>query len=151
MKNFLYFLLAGAASAQTTQAAIAFPKVTACAAAVLAILQMLLMAAVSAQRLKTGTTIGDGGDEALTRAVRRHGNLSENSPIFLIVIGLLEMSGAQPTVVFGLAVLFVVGRFCHAAAFSLTSGPHPLRALGFLSTFLSTLSAGAYLLIRSGL
>jgi hypothetical protein len=39
--------------------------------------------------------IGDGGNEDLARIARRHGNLTENAPIFLIALASLELVKEQ--------------------------------------------------------
>ncbi len=74
-----------------------FPAVTAATGGALLILQMLLAAATSAARGRANVWIGVAGDEGLERAARRHGNLAENSGLFLAAFMLLELSGRLPT------------------------------------------------------
>lgn len=123
-----------------------FPIITASAAAVLALLQTYLMLSVGMTRLRTGIGIGDGDQEPLALLIRRHGNLTENAPIFLIVLGLLEVAGGVSWAITTLASTFIVARLAHALALSQTAGPHPLRALGAFGTVLSIVATSAYLL-----
>jgi uncharacterized protein len=102
-------------------------------------LQAVLMMTVGFARRKKSISLGDGGDEALQFKIRRHGNLTENAPIFLILLGLLETSGGSSTEVLGLAFLFVAARFSHAAALSGPNTPIALRAGGAFGTVLAIL------------
>lgn len=136
------------AKVQTTSSpqVITYPVVTALTAGVLAILQSLLMLAVGMKRLKYSQGVGDGGREDLARAVRRHGNLAENAAIFLVVLALLETSSVSRLFVMIVAGLFVLARISHAIAFSITTGPHPLRVVGASLTVLLTIVSGGYLI-----
>lgn len=125
---------------------VAYPFITAITAGVLAILQSVLMLAVGMKRLKYSQGVGDGGHEDLTRVVRRHGNLAENAALFLVVLALLEMSDVNRLIVVGVAGLFVLARVSHAIAFSITTGPHPLRAAGATMTALLTIVSSACLI-----
>ena len=123
-----------------------FPAITAATAAVIALLQIYLMMSVGLVRVRTGIGIGDGGEEALALKMRRHGNLIENAPIFLILLAFVELAGSPVWLVVTLGTTFVMARFAHAAALSRTAGPHPLRPVGALGTVLSIAAAGGYLL-----
>ena len=126
-----------------------FPMITALTAAVLALLQTALMLSVGFMRLSTRIGVGDGGQEPLERRIRRHANLAENAPIFLIVLALLEFGGTSTMILTGIAGGFVIARLAHAYAFTITSGPHPLRPVGALGTVAITLVAAVYLLLLS--
>lgn len=91
-------------------------------------------------------SLGDGGNEALTRAIRAHGNAAEYIPAGLVGLTLLALSDS--------AVLPFW--YIHAAGLSLTAGRilHPVgihagvlmwRALGMQLTLL------AYVLMAGGL
>ncbi|HLA36550.1 MAG TPA: MAPEG family protein [Rhodocyclaceae bacterium] len=58
--------------------------------------------------------LGDGDDEELQYAIRAQGNATEYIPISLILLILLELSGAHPVLIHlsGLAIL--AGRIVHA-------------------------------------
>ena len=127
---------------------ITYPVVTAFTTGILAILQSLLMMTVGFKRLQYSQGIGDGGHEDLARIMRRHGNLVENAAIFLVVLALLEMTGINGLFVIVFASLFVVARFSHAIAFSITTGPHPLRVVGAFGTVLSIILSSGFLIWR---
>lgn len=123
-----------------------FPVYTALTASALAFLQIYLMMSVGLSRVKTGIGIGDGGSEALALRVRRHGNLIENAPMFLILMTLVEGQVGQTWPVAAVAAVFVLARLAHAIALSKTSGAHPMRPVGAFGTVLATAGAAGYLL-----
>jgi uncharacterized protein len=110
------------------------PIVSAITAGVLILGQMALVFAVAGLRRKVHQSLGDGGDPALTRAVRRHGNYAENAAIFVICLALLEMMGALRWFVVGLAAAFVLGRALHAIGLSQEKTANPWRVAGVLVT-----------------
>lgn len=111
------------------------PILTAYTAAFIAIFQVGLMMAVGLNRGKSGIAFGDGGDDIMLRKIRRHGNLTENAPIFLILLALLELTGGPYLAVAGFAGLFIIARLSHAVA--LSGGPGATRPIGALGTILS--------------
>ena len=123
-----------------------FPMTTAVTAAAIAFLQVALMMRVGLTRARSGVGIGDGGSETMALLIRSHGNLTENAPLFLILLALSELAGAAPWVITSLAAGFVVARLAHAVALSTTSGPHPLRVVGAMGTVLTILVAAGQLL-----
>ena len=122
-----------------------FPAVTAATAGMRGIWHVLLMLLVSAGRVTFKTGLGDGGNEALSRRIRMHGNLTENAPLFLILLGLVELSGVWPHLVLLLGPLVVVLRLCHAYGLSMNFGPGPnaFRAIGAGGTTLSIIVLSA--------
>jgi uncharacterized protein len=116
-----------------------FPAVTAATAGALGLLQVALMLLVGAGRLKYKTGLGDGGHDGLNRRIRMHANLTENAPLFLILLGLVEVSGIAPLVVLIVGPLVVVLRLVHAYGLSMAfgPGPNPFRAVGAGGTTLS--------------
>ena len=122
-----------------------FPMITALTAAAIAFLQVYLMMSVGFVRLRTGIGIGDGGEESLALRIRRHGNLTENAPLFLILLALTELAGGDAWAIGLLGATFLLARLAHAVALSRTSGSHPLRPVGAFGTVLTILSAAGYL------
>lgn len=119
------------------------PIISGYAAALIAILQIILMMTVGFVRQSEGISVGDGGNDALLLKIRRHGNLTENAPIFLILLSILEISGGPQMIILGLASLFVLARFSHAFALSGPNAPAAARAFGAFGTVLSIVgSAG---------
>ena len=121
------------------------PVTAALAASILAVLQVILMVTVGNMRRAKSISFGDGGDAELLRLSRRHGNLIENAPMFLILLSLLEMIGGASIVVTSLAGLFIVARLSHAVALSSDSSPVVFRVLGALGTVLSLLGGAGFL------
>ncbi|MFL0354879.1 MAPEG family protein [Erythrobacter sp. GH1-10] len=128
------------------------PIYTAALGAFLIVMQAVLMVGVGARRLK-GPFIGLGDDKNMERRVRRHGNLAENSGLFLAVLALLELLVGQTPFLAALCLLFAVARLLHAAGFSSLAGSHgedlsgarkgfaAMRALGAFGTLITALGA----------
>ncbi len=87
----------------------------------------------------------------LERAIRGHGNLIEYAPLFLILMLLLELTGASETFLYICGTVFTVGRFMHGIAFSFMKKNGLLRIGGMTLTFLSLISliVSAFLKILS--
>ena len=130
---------------------LSFPAVTAATAGALGIWHVVLMLLVSAGRVEFKTGLGDGGHEALSRRVRMHGNLTENASLFLILLGIVELSGTWPRMVMLLGPLVVVLRICHAYGLSMHfgTGPNAFRAIGAGGTALSIILLSAASLIAA--
>ncbi|MES2987836.1 MAG: MAPEG family protein [Pseudomonadota bacterium] len=124
--------------------------ITGFTAAALAILLVLLALDTIRNRFRTRLPFGLGDDPSLTAASRAHGNLAENAPIALILIGLLEYGGANPQTLTYAAVAFVTARILHANGLYIPSkGPPPLpRALGVIATLVIQLGLAGWLLAR---
>ncbi len=122
------------------------PIYSATLGAFLIILQVGLMISVGLHRAK-GQFIGIGNDRDLERKVRRHGNLAENSGLFLIVIALFELLAGQTTYIAVVCIVFAIARVLHALGFSSLAGSHGedlsgsrkafagMRAMGAMGTF----------------
>ncbi|MEM6475540.1 MAG: MAPEG family protein [Pseudomonadota bacterium] len=119
------------------------PLYTAALGAFLILLQVLLMLSVGLHRAK-GQFIGIGEDRDLERKVRRHGNLAENSGLFLVVIALFEMLVGQSTYVLVLCIGFAVARLLHAIGFSSMAGSHGDDLTGVRKAFAGMRATGAF-------
>lgn len=82
---------------------------------------------------------GDGGDRRLRGALRAQVNAGEQTPIFLILFALSEVSLGTYLWIGALAVLFSTGRLIHA--WGMSRQRHRLRVLG------TALNLSAYLLV----
>ena len=122
----------------------AFPFVSAITAGVIVILQMVLAFMVSGAR--GNIAIGDGGNEDLARAVRRHGNLAENAGLFIAGFTLLELSRLSPTLLAWLCGLFVLMRILHAIGLSQQKTMNVFRLIGGVGTYIIGLVLGVALL-----
>lgn len=134
------------------------PIITAVAAAILLIVQQVLVLGIGKQRRQQKIGVGIGTDPDMERLVRRHGNLAENAPIFLISLGLLELIVGTSVGVLVLAILFLVFRAMHLIAFSSLGGSHgeagargylKVRMVSMLGTMLCGIAAGIYLIIAA--
>jgi hypothetical protein len=124
--------------------------ITGFTAAALAILLALLVLDTVRHRFRTRLPFGTGEDRRLTAASRAHGNLAENAPITLILIGLLEINGADRQTLAITAAAFVAARLLHAIGLYLqTGGPPPApRAIGVVVTLIVQLGLAGWLIVR---
>ena len=83
-------------------------------AGILIILQMAFAFTVSGARGQNDVWVGDGDQEALLRAIRRHGNLAENARVFIVGFTLLDLSKFSPALLTGVCAAFIAARLLHA-------------------------------------
>lgn len=83
-----------------------------------------------------GISLGDGGDQVLLRRIRAHGNFAEYVPIILLMIGMLELSGARPWLLHVLGAALLIARLLHGYAMSFTESWKFGRFYGTLTTFI---------------
>ena len=110
-------------------------------AGLLAIWFVLLSYRVVQQR-GHGVNLGDGGDPVLLRRIRAHGNFAEYVPIILIMMGMLEFSGARPWLLHVLGATLLVARLLHGYALSFTESWKFGRYWGTVLTFILLPVAG---------
>jgi len=82
-------------------------------------------------RIQNQVGVGDGGHAELGRAIRAHGNLSENAPFALLLLAMVEWNGLPGWQLHALGGAFTVARLAHA--------------YGILTTTLTPRSMGAVL------
>lgn len=99
---------------------------------------------VGLYRVKNTINLGDGGDPELLRRIRGQGNFIETVPIALILLIVMELSGASSIWLHSLGALLVFGRVCHYAAIT-ELGPFVLRPVGMVSTLSTYLVACGWL------
>jgi len=119
-----------------------YPLITALAAGVLINLQMILMMYTGMGRYKYRQGLGEGDNPDLLSRIRSHGNLAENAPIVLIVLGLLEMAGTSRMMIAMAAALFVFGRLMHPLGLFKTHGASLPRGMGVMTTMLIGMVSG---------
>jgi hypothetical protein len=117
-------------------------------AALLSLLLIALSVNVSRQRLRFRQNFGDGGQPALTAAIRAHGNSLEQSLLFLVLLYFLETTGAATAWVLGLAAAFIGLRLLYCAALfarklRLRQLSHGLTMLVLLTTTLLLFTRGS--------
>lgn len=114
--------------------------ITALTAAICAIMLLATAIATVRARFRTQAAFGDADDQGLISSSRAHGNLAEHAPLFVILIGLLEMANASHWPLTALAVLFLGARAAHIIGLHQTHGPGKppaLRALGVVGTWIA--------------
>ncbi len=111
-------------------------------AALTGLLFLILAVRVSMERGRAKVDYGsNGGDERFQRAVRAQVNLAEYVAPVLILLLLLEMSGAMPGwVIHVLGAGWIIARVLHA--FGLSSGVQAGRITGSATTYLILLVLG---------
>ncbi|HEY8963795.1 MAG TPA: MAPEG family protein [Alphaproteobacteria bacterium] len=102
-------------------------------AGILALLFLVLSAHVVMGRFQFKTPFGDGGNGALNRRIRIHGNFAEYVPLALILMGILDYQQTSVTLLHVLGITLVIARILHAIA--LTADIFPLRVAGVVGTF----------------
>ena len=108
-----------------------------------AILHIWLSVRVSRMRGPLQIGVGDGGNDALARRMRAHGNYAENMPIFLVLLGFLELATGGNLWLWGAGLLFVLARIAHAFGMD-RAGANPLRVGGISLSWLVLLVLGGY-------
>lgn len=120
--------------------------VTSLTAFVLTVLYLLLsFRIIDLRRRGIAPSLGTGSDERVIRAVRAHANLTEYAPLFLILLLLLELQSASPLIITSSAILFIIGRLCHAYGLSRNNSV-ALRTIGMLGTNTAFIVLAGYLL-----
>jgi uncharacterized membrane protein YecN with MAPEG domain len=113
--------------------AISLLSVTPLYAALLGLLFIPFTMRAGLYRVKSKIFIGDGGDPEMLRRIRGQGNFVETVPLALILLIVMELSGAGHNWMNVLGALLVFGRLSHYIAIT-EIGPNFLRAVGMVST-----------------
>ncbi|WP_340109882.1 MAPEG family protein [Pikeienuella sp. HZG-20] len=122
------------------------PAIAAFYAGLNALILIWLAIEVINQRRRSGVGLGDGGDEALNRAIRGHGNAVETIPIALILLVLTEMLGAPALALHILGIALTGGRLLHGLHFT-GRAPAAFRGAGMGATLLTMIILAIGLLI----
>jgi len=122
-----------------------YPTITALTAAVLGVFYVLLSMRVGLFRASSNIFLGDGGNAAMLKRIRVHGNFAEYVPLVLILLALIEGMGAPAYIVLGTAVTFVIVRVAHAISLSASGGRSVGRAIGGLGTIMMLLGISLWL------
>jgi uncharacterized membrane protein YecN with MAPEG domain len=123
------------------------PIVTAFTAGLIMVMQMALLFSVVRARRRARQSIGDGGNQQLLLAIRRHGNFAENAGIFIACFTLLEITGAGGTGLVILCTGFVLGRISHIVGLSMKRTVNPFRVGGIVLTIATGTALGLRLMM----
>lgn len=104
-------------------------------AGLLGLLLVVLSLLVVRLRFRFRVGLGDGGQAALTRAIRVQGNFAEHVPLALLLIFAVEGLGYAAWTVHALGAALVVARLAHAQGLARYEGESPGRFLGTVMTF----------------
>jgi hypothetical protein len=110
-----------------------------------ALLHIWLGMRVAQVRAQFKVSVGDGGNEAVLRRMRAHANYHENMPIVLILVGLLEVAGADNRILWGAVILFVLVRIAHGFGMDRPS-PSRFRSIGAMGTAILQVALAAWAL-----
>lgn len=113
--------------------------ITAISAAILGVLNVMLALKVVGIRRTEKISVGDGGNEALLRAMRAQANLLEYAPLALILLGCAEINGAPRLLIGVVAIAFVAGRIMHPAGIRDKTSPFKARVLATQLSLVSLL------------
>ncbi|MES2135930.1 MAG: MAPEG family protein [Pseudomonadota bacterium] len=91
-------------------------------------------------------SVGDGGHEPLLRRMRAQANFTENAPFFLILVGGLELSGADRLILGIVAAIFILARIAHAIGMD-SADNRRWRMLGMIGTSLPLLGLALWALV----
>lgn len=125
-------------------------EVTSIYAGLIALIYLWLSARVITYRRGHRISMGDAGSNSLLKRMRAHGNCAEYAPFGIVLLGLVEMSGAPGLAVHALGALLLLGRSAHAWGFSASPPIMGGRVLGMICT-LSMFLISALGLILHGL
>jgi uncharacterized membrane protein YecN with MAPEG domain len=101
----------------------------------LGLLYLMLAGFVVRHRYRAKVGIGDGGDPALSRAIRVHGNFAEYVPLTLVLLFLLATAGWGSLYIHVLAGILFAARLAHALGLAGSDGPSIGRGAGMLGTW----------------
>jgi uncharacterized protein len=90
-------------------------------------------------------SIGDGGNPAVATRMRSHANFVEYTPLFLILLGLVEAARGSPVWLWAVAILFVLGRLAHPFGMD-RPAPNALRLAGMALTWTMLVGLALYAL-----
>jgi uncharacterized membrane protein YecN with MAPEG domain len=120
--------------------------VTSLYAALLGFVLLWLSIRVIGHRRRARVAIGTGEDQGLLRASRAQGNFVEYVPMALILLALLEISGASALMLHALGAGLLGGRVAHGIGIAQQPENLKLRQIGMALTF-GVLGAGSALLL----
>ena len=79
--------------------------------------------------------LGSGGNAALERAIRAHGNFAEFVPFAVLLLILAEWGGTWPWLLHALGALLVTARLSHGMGMVQDPEDYRFRVFGMMGTF----------------
>jgi uncharacterized membrane protein YecN with MAPEG domain len=107
-------------------------------AVALAVVNLWLSIRTGQARRVAQVSVGDGDNPLLTARMRAHANFIEYVPMALILMALIDSSGANSQLLWLFGIALVIGRILHPFGMERPS-PNPFRIGGILLTYLVTI------------
>lgn len=108
--------------------------ITALYAGLLGLMYLGLSAFVIKARFQNKISLGDGGDEVMTRRIRSHGNFAEFVPFAVILLFIAEWQGIADPVTHILGLTLIIGRSLHIVALNKLAKIPKGRQIGMAMT-----------------
>ncbi|MCD9029422.1 MAPEG family protein [Luteimonas sp. BDR2-5] len=119
------------------------PRISLLVASLHVVLYLALSLRVVLHRNAHKVGIGTGGDPALTRKIRVHGNFGEYVPLALLMLALLELAAVATTLLWTFGIVLLLARVLHAIGLGGSAGYSSGRFIGALLTFATLLAMAA--------
>lgn len=100
-------------------------------------------------RIRHKVDLGDGGVPGIIQAIRAHGNFTENVPLAVVLIALLEGVGQPAWLVHTLGAALVLFRLCHAQGLLSSPGTSIGRFVGTAGTNTLLIVSGAIAIVSA--
>lgn len=108
-----------------------------------ALFNMFLAYRCSKVRMSGKVPVGDGGNPLMLSRMRAHANFVEYTPFVLILIALIETCGGEKNWLWGIGIVYLIGRIGHAFGMD-RPAPNPFRAGGALVTWVVMLGLAGW-------
>ncbi len=99
-------------------------------AGISALLLIVLAALVVRRRWQYRVGLGHGGEIALERAIRTHGNATEYVPLALVLLLVAEMNGTSSAFLHACGATLIAARLAHAWGWRATAEHLPVARWG---------------------
>ncbi len=117
-------------------------------AAAAVVLHIWLATRCGRVRMRENISLGAGGNKLLLARMRAHLNFTENTPLFLLLLLLVELGGGYQFWLWIAGILFMLARVAHALGMDRLV-PNRLRMLGTSVSFLLLLALAGYAIVLS--
>ena len=122
--------------------------VTGLATAICALMLIYTAYATVKVRLANKIGFGDGDNLDLLTARRIHANLAEHAPLFLIMLGVLELADAWHWGITAVAGIFLIGRAAHIYGMNkhYKGGSPIFRQIGVVATWITIVTLALWII-----
>lgn len=123
--------------------------VTSLYTAILALIMVVLAYQTSARRKSAKINLGTGNDDIMERRSRAFGNFTEFTPMFILLMAMIEIQGYGTNYVHILGMVTVFSRIFHALGMTNSITIINGRFVGAILAYVSLLVAGGFVLYHS--